>query len=482
MVDAVAGSGKTTTILAALDRVPKTKRVCLAAFNKTIATELKSRVERCDACGEGTLVVGAPCSECNGTGKSSARSHVTVSTLHALGLRAITDAFGRPLVDAQKGEKIARAICNPSNRAWARSVAKCVSLAKCYLADNVKSIEGVIDTHQLCPPEQEAERQSFVEQVLQCLKSAQEETGTIDFDDMVWFVGRLGIKVPQFDVLFVDETQDLNAAQIALVLRAVKAGGRVIAVGDPRQAIYAFRGAADGAFERVRAALDAKVLPLSVTYRCARSVVAEAAKYVPHLEAAPNAAEGSVEVVAWNEMVVQAKPGDFILSRTNAPLMGLCLGFLRDGRRAAIQGRDIGARLAGLVNRAKAADVTTMLRWVGKWADAEVARLTRAETDPAGIIDQRDCIEALSEGETAVAAVIAKIERLFADGDDRSRITLSTTHKAKGMERDRVFLLRATYFQRARTPQQAQEEANLYYVAVTRARVTLRLVEPRRRG
>ena len=81
-------------------------------------------------------------------------------------------------------------------------------------------------------------------------------------------------------------------------------------------------------------------------------------------------------------------------------------------------------------------------------------------------------------------AVIQKIERLFADGNEKSRITLSTTHKAKGMERDRVWLLRGTYFLKtAKTEQQKLEETNLFYWsrAVTRARETLCLVESRPR-
>jgi superfamily I DNA/RNA helicase len=339
------------------------------------------------------------------------------------------------------------------------------------------------------PPASLEERPAFIRAVQAVLAATKANTKVIDFDDMVWLPAALDLKVPQYDFVLIDETQDLNAAQIALVLKAVKkapkkggGGGRVVAVGDPRQAIYGFRGAADGAFDQVREALGATVLPLSVTYRCARAIVREAARYVQHLEAAPDAIEGRVSDVEWAQMMRSAEPGDFILSRTNAPLLGICLNFLKEGRKASIQGRDIGTKLAGLIKRSGAQDVNKMLSWVNDWSNNEVKRLALRDKDATAVLDQKECIEALCEGETQCWAVIQKIERLFADGNEKSRITLSTTHKAKGMERDRVWLLRGTYFLKtAKTEQQKLEETNLFYVALTRARETVFMVESRPR-
>ena len=80
-------------------------------------------------------------------------------------------------------------------------------------------------------------------------------TQVVDYDDMLWVPYVDKLPVPQFDYVFLDETQDMNAAQLYLVLEAVKAGGRVIAVGDPRQAIYGFRGADSGAMDNITQAL-----------------------------------------------------------------------------------------------------------------------------------------------------------------------------------------------------------------------------------
>jgi DNA helicase-2/ATP-dependent DNA helicase PcrA len=454
MVDAVAGSGKTTTILEAMKSVPAGKSVLFVAFNKSIATELAKR----------------------------APEGVDVSTLHSLGLKACTRALSRPRVEKDKMPEIARRITGAEDhwekREWCGSVQKAVSLSKSCLAQTDDEIDAVIDQYGLCPPEREEERAAFIRDVQAVLSACREITAEVDFDDMVWLPIVLELKVPQYDRVFVDETQDLNASQIALVLKALKPGGRVCAVGDPRQAIYQFRGAAADAFEKVRSALGAKVLPLSVTYRCARSVVREAQALVPHLEAAPDADEGSVAAVGEASMMSGARAGDFVLSRINAPLLKLCLAFLKDGKRAAIQGRDVGTKLVAVVRRSKRQDVDGMLEYVGRWASTEIARLEKRGRDATGIEDMRECIFALSEGETVVQAVVGKIERLFADGDETTRITLSSTHKAKGMERDRVWLLRSTYMLKRRGQSQPSiEEANLLYVAITRARKELFLVQ-----
>jgi superfamily I DNA/RNA helicase len=81
-----------------------------------------------------------------------------------------------------------------------------------------------------------------------------------------------------------------------------------------------------------------------------------------------------------------------------------------------------------------------------------------------------------------VAEVLSAIERLFSDQKPENAVILSSTHKAKGLERDRVWLLQDTYLRSRRNrlgvwEGPSQEEKNLFYVAVTRAKSELVLVE-----
>jgi superfamily I DNA/RNA helicase len=75
----------------------------------------------------------------------------------------------------------------------------------------------------------------------------------------------------------IDEAQDLNRAQLELVLRAVAPGGRTLAVGDAGQAIYQWSGADARSMANITARTGACQLPLSICYRCPASHVALAA-------------------------------------------------------------------------------------------------------------------------------------------------------------------------------------------------------------
>jgi superfamily I DNA/RNA helicase len=271
--------------------------------------------------------------------------------------------------------------------------------------------------------------------------------------------------------ILVHNCQDLNAAQIELTLRSVKSDGRILACGDPRQAIYQFRGADERAFENVKEGLGATELPLSICYRCSKAVIRKAQELVPSIQASPDAPDGTVLPASREQMEREAQPGDFILSRTNAPLIGLCMFFLKNGRRANIQGRDVGKTLASFVKKSKAADIPAFRAHVEEWAKKEIARLAAKKRDTQAVEDRAACLIALSDGAVRVADVLARIEELFSDKSDGACIMLSTTHKAKGLERDRVWLLIDTY-----RPSISMEEANCLYVAQTRAKHTLVLV------
>ena len=477
VVNAVAGSGKTTTIVAGLKYVPKGLSTLFVAFNKSIADELKTR----------------------------APYGVDVSTLHSYGLRCVSKALGRLTINQYRVDnfvllmhptpprtendngvyseeeyvsiKMEESIKAQELSAMRRDLARVVSLAKGALAGDEDDIESIIESFNIetCPIEGEnrVKRDAFIADVLTLLtQCTSTEDGQMDFDDMIWLPIILNLPQRKYQRVFGDEIQDFNACQIELMIRALAPDGRFMGVGDPRQAIYGFRGADENAFENVKTRLEAKELPLSVCYRCAVLIVEEAQAIVPTIQAAPNAKQGDVQIVRYNEMRKSARPGDFILSRTNAPLARICMAFLSENRRAVIQGRDIGVSLAAFVKKSKAKTVTELRSYVEEWSEKEVARLAAKKRDTQPAEDRAACILAISDGAASVADVRSRIERLFSDKSDTNCIVLSTTHKAKGMERDRVWMLQDTYCRRT-----GVEEENLKYVAITRAKSKLFLVQ-----
>lgn len=447
VVRARAGTGKTTTIVEALKYIPEGLKTLMVAFNKSIAEELQARVP----------------------------AGVEASTLHSFGMRALTKALGRKQLENDRTMRLATAMLGGDYDSFTirRELCKLVSLAKGSLTTEIEALDALCDTFSIEAPTTSKPRAEFLLNAQKLLTQSRENITMIDFDDMIWLPVVLGLKVPQFDRVVIDETQDLNAAQIELAMMACKKNGRILAVGDDRQSIYQFRGADASALDNVVTRLGATVLPLSITYRCAATIVAEAQTIVPDYTCAPGAPEGMVHRGVTEEtMVKTVKPGDFILSRANAPLVRLCLEFIRAHVPAVIQGRDVGASLATLIKKSGESEVPLFLEWLDDWRDREVARLAKKNASTQAVEDKYGCLLALCEGQRSTNAILAKIESLFADKSINGRIVLSTTHKAKGLERDRVFVLANTYRKRP-----GIEEANLYYVAVTRAKSELYLVQ-----
>lgn len=444
VVIARAGSGKTSTIVEGFKYIPRGKKTLMVAFNKSIADELKQR----------------------------AASYIDVMTLHSLGYRAIKQTFGNDVVlDNNKCFTIVKDLIEDWDVELNQSICKCVSLCKGFLVDAPAKVADLMDEFGI--ETFDMNRDNFIKIVIKTLGLCKAANKIIDFDDMIWFPFVYRLNVGKFDIVFVDEAQDLNAAQITMVLSAIKPGGRIIAVGDPAQSIYQFRGADSEAIPNIISKLKAKTLPLSVTYRCPRKVIKIAQEVVPDIECADNAPEGIVEDILVTEFLKKVKPGDFVLSRTNAPLIKYCMALLKAGVPANIQGRDVGANLQYFIKKSKAKTIDKFITYVNEWRDLETKRLLSEKKDTASTLDKSECLLNLCEGILTIKDLKETIEKLFDDVDDNKKVIFSTTHKAKGLERDRVFILINTY---RYGPGVTGEEANLWYVAITRAKKELYLV------
>ncbi|MDD5510717.1 MAG: ATP-dependent helicase [Dehalococcoidales bacterium] len=450
-VTARAGCGKTTTILHACG--PAKGRVGFIAFNKAIVKDLATK----------------------------APPHVRVQTLHSLGAACLSSALGyRPDLDPDKVYLLAKAHLNEKEKDLISPIIKLVGLIKNNLAD--PSDEVMIE---LCYvfgidiPDDSERLYDVVREVLTDCIPVPGRTCTIDFDDMIWLPVVMNLdRYPQYDWLFVDESQDLNACQMELVQRCAR-HGHVCFVGDPAQAIYAFRGADSTAMDTMEAHLTStgrKVLelPLNKTYRCPKKIVALAKRIVPDFEALPQAPEGLVKEISGRDF--KASPGDMVLCRTNAPLVSIAYVFIRAGTPVKIQGRDIGSGLIALINKLKPLSIDDLLDKVSSYRERELKKIevqyrdkpSRRMTAEGVINDKVDTIKELACEHSTVEELITSIHSIFSDIRDTAGVVLlSTIHKAKGLEARRVvWLILPKGFQ-------GEQERNLEYVAMTRAKEEL---------
>jgi superfamily I DNA/RNA helicase len=321
--------------------------------------------------------------------------------------------------------------------------------------------------------------------VPELIKQSAELTTEIDFADMIWLPVYLNLPVYRNDLLVVDEAQDLNHCQQEL---ALKAGDRLVLVGDDKQAIYGFAGADTTSLDSMRSRLEAtergcEVLPLTFTRRCGKRIVEAAQKIVEDFDAFPDAHEGEVDSVPLETYTSQVGDGDFVLCRVNAPLVSQCFRFLKDDRKATIAGRDIGQGLLNLLDRVMKGydplkgepDIVFLNTGLEKWYHDEIRKETdKRNPSDAKLIalqDKYDCLQAFIENERSVKDVKSRIEKIFSDSEEGIR--LSSIHKAKGLEAERVFILAidgaSIPHPMARSEWQLEQEFNLKYVAITRA-------------
>lgn len=340
---------------------------------------------------------------------------------------------------------------------------------------------------------------------------AEARLGKISFDDQVYCSSMLGGRFPRFPVVLVDEDQDLSPLNIRMLGQALAPGGRIIAVGDRRQAIYAWRGAAGDSAERIRqvSSLAWTDLPLMTTFRCPRVVVERQQGHVPGFRAADSNQTG--QFIHWHRP--PSIPGDYteslwpgwawgdigaamphsrasiaILCRNNAPLLHMAIKLIKAGVGVVMLGRDIGKGLERLVRKLcpeESLPRDAVLAVVEEWRQRECLAAFDHPSRLESINDRADCLVAVAQQVEVKTAgeLVGKIKQLF--DRESGLVTLSSIHRAKGLEWDLVLHLDpwripSRWAKEAAKAGQAvalEQEWNLRYVAETRTRHTLLLAD-----
>ena len=172
-------------------------------------------------------------------------------------------------------------------------------------------------------------------------------------------------------------------------------------------------------------------------------------------------------------------PADVILCRNTAPLVALAFGLIRRGVGCRVLGRDFGANLIALVEGTKTYTLPDLTVALDRLREKEVGRALRKGDQPAAaaIDDKFNCLQLFTANATSVEGVVQKLKDLFSD-ESRGLLTLSTIHKAKGLEWSTVFLLDRGLMPSkfAKSDWERRQESNLMYVAITRAKLHLKYI------
>lgn len=493
LISAVAGSGKTTTLIKALEIIPEGKSVLFMAFNKSISDEISKRVPK-----NKFIDVKTVHSYGNSLLSSYIETEIEPDKYRLVYKNVINFLSGKDLDSIKKYKfdqehisyiEFIRNFTNGKDlydTNFRNNVNKLVNLSRLHFIDfdtfsiGISELKMIANQNSIESNDYECEVSWYIS------KLGMYDNKIIDYTDMVFLPNLFKFDVPKYDFVFIDECQDLNTCQRLLMLQAVKPEtGRFIAVGDPKQSIYAFAGADSESYKKLRQLPNTKELPLSVTYRCGKEIINQVKHINPLIK--PHTKNGVGEVLE-SFSYLDIEDGDMVLCRNTFPIVSLCINLLCKGRKAYIIGSDIGLSLKNMIKNCEKRTEKFSMENVISRLNHEVEKMiekikvkngisSREASEETTVMLFREkiqIIQALSEDIEDPLVVMEKIDKIFSDNNQQG-VCLSNIHKSKGLESNRVFILHRELMpsRRATLPWEIEQENNLIYVAYTRAKKTL---------
>ena len=484
--NAVAGAGKSTTLLLVAKTLeesgfrPSSIKICV--FGKANSLDLIAKFGR--------------------------RWAASISTLHSAGWKLLIQYLQ---IDSQKrgllSENKYKIICQDLNLIIGRRSKRSI-LKDREIIENTSDFLKLIDLVRLCDVKVTAEniiglsRHYEIEKVHKptdvaywinrCLRIGEQQAinkERFDFVEQVWLPGHWNLGSEKwfrpYKFVLIDECQDLNRAQLNLVKILAGTSGRILSVGDPNQAVMGFAGADDNSYYNVVKETNAVELPLSICYRCPKShinLVKKEFAYIP-IQAADNAIEGIIKQIEPDQIYKHIKDEDMIIGRKTAPLVGLCIRLIGRGKKAIVKGKKIGETLGKECD-----EIIKLPGYIYKLFNDYLEQYRSIKINQyQGLDDEEQLIETINDKLDAVQTIYEsnpqvesieelkiEIDKLFSDNN--APITLSTCHRAKGLEAERIFIYHPEHMPlkwRNQQDWQLQQEENLLYVALTRSKSEL---------
>lgn len=459
IIEALAGAAKTTTLTLIAEAL-RSQPILAIAFNKRIAEEMKKRLPM-NATSKTLNSVGH-----NAWGQQIGKRLILDTDKTYNNFKAIVDELKnrrdfdeRARLYEQQGDIIKAA---KAAKTWGWVPDGLFPGAK-RLMDNTEFQEA-LQSHF----DEDIDFDTVKELVFKSIQQAYQ--GMIDFDDQIYMPTIFGGRFPQFPLVMIDEAQDLSPINHAMLDRLVSE--RIIAVGDPYQSIYGFRGSQANSMDSLRYKYQMMRLGLSISFRCPINVIKKAQSRAPHMRWAEWAIEGEVNTLEdWTAASIPDHSA--IICRNNAPLMHVALELLKAGRGAKMVGMELGPQLIKTLK--KLGDGEMPREQVKEKIEEWKAERLKKGKNIASITDKAECLTVFADFGETLAAAVAYAEHIFAA---HGAIELLSGHKSKGLEWDVVYHLDPWRIPSkfGKSEEDLVQEANVRYVIETRAKKVLNLV------
>lgn len=465
VIRARAGSGKTASLIGAMKLVPANKKCIFLAFNKSVKEEIEKKLVGYDNC--------------------------TVKTLHGLGYSMISNYIkDKPNVDEFKYNSFLRHNLNELSTAkikdkkkiteYCDNIIQLLEFSRMNLAQSSREIANIASEYSISHDNDE------VDVVIKLMKWGKKHLNSVDFTDLVWLPYELDIppKQNKYDWIFNDEAQDYSVAYVKLFMRCFKRGTRFVSCGDEFQSINQFAGASEQAFNTMTNMANTQVFDLPMSYRCDQEIIKEANRFVKDIIPRDDAGLG---IIKHDSRLAEIKDDDLVLSRTNGALIKLYTKLIKLGKACYIKGSDDDKnKLLGVIERFRVGEelgkqfecdglfprlYDDMISERNKLVDGGMDVIDAINTQSVqSRYDTISSLTTIAAGCNNVTELINRINKIYSRSN--TGICLSTIHKAKGLEANNVHIIcRSVMPQKyAKTKSEIQQERNLIYVAITRAK------------
>jgi hypothetical protein len=516
IIEAVAGSGKTTTIVEIVQLLKKRRLVSgnngsglVCAFNKHIEITLSQKIKgtkfqskTLNAIGHGILTRRSYPHKVSIENKkyyqicAELENYFTPSHLRSLGLKELVNHEFKNINNALQRLKWRKKPDYPYVFDEFIDFVEVVNTCRKEYSKHNLSINDLVNLMSEYPLEISSylvDKEVHLSVALQAINKALYygiraylDQNIIDFTDQLWLPLTLGFTpVKKYDWIIVDESQDLNLNQARLIKTLGCPGSTYIFVGDSQQSIYLFNGAKPDCMSLLKKYFNCTEYPLSLCYRCPPNHLELVKKYNPNIQAfkQENGLIKDLNKTEVRELVKHCYQNQIeiiLISRLNYIFFDLlCMVGFEDKVKVSLLGADLGKELIKLarkilanVNLKKSAEVSETLKEYVEYYSNQMDS-TRADYCKCLLtIWQYVKPTSFTELSTQLSSII------IADGV----IKFGSIHRAKGTEAEHVVILGDNLLpysptNRKLTAIEIEQEKHLTYVARTRSKENLYLVE-----
>lgn len=335
------------------------------------------------------------------------------------------------------------------------------------------------------------------------LERYKKEYGLIDFNDMIMQFTRSSTAVPKFDVVFIDEAQDLSRMQWDMA-RAIwnKTTDSFIA-GDDDQAIFRWAGADVDSF----IAQEGQMLPLQQSFRIPAKIHQLAMGIINRIKNrinkswSPKIHQGSLSRYDDFEQLDMSSGEWLVLARTKYMLDQLEPTLYLNGwhyqnkfRRTKEQNLHLAAIDWENLRKGVPLKHDQLERIYGYMTDIQTDKnklkgMLKESTYSIDILKEQYGLkteavwyEAFDDAPKRDIDYLRKMRKNGEKLNEAPRITLSTIHGAKGGESENVVLLTDLSLNTMKSYEQNPDDENrLFYVGATRTKEHLHIIEPQQK-